>query len=147
MSVPIGKTQHVLTLEGSSTDNFLKRWLAFFIGGVVALIVEVVFLPVKARTRLVESLEAAMRQIGEMETCVAGGIEEGINLDIYDPRALERFEHASGKANCALTAAETFRRWITRRALLPLTARKCPSVTTSPGSKVLSKVWQQYTKR
>ncbi|KAL8629599.1 hypothetical protein Q9189_004667 [Teloschistes chrysophthalmus] len=98
-----------MTVPGSSTDNFLKRWLAFFIGGVVALIVEVVFLPVKARTRLVESLEAAMRQIGEMETCVAGGIEEGINLDIYDPRALERFEHASGKANCALTAAETFR--------------------------------------
>ncbi|KAL8663087.1 MAG: hypothetical protein Q9202_004124 [Teloschistes flavicans] len=98
------------TVPGSSTDNFLKRWLAFFIGGIVALIVEVVLLPVKARTRLVESLEAAMRQIGEMETCVAVGIEEGINLDIYDPRALERFEHASGKANSALTAAETFRR-------------------------------------
>ncbi|KAL8638025.1 MAG: hypothetical protein Q9228_004783 [Teloschistes exilis] len=97
-----------MTVPGSSTDNFLKRWLAFFIGGIVALIVEVVFLPVKARTRLVESLEAAMRQIGEMETCVAVGIEEGINLDIYDPRALERFEHASGKANSALTAAETF---------------------------------------
>lgn len=105
----------MLILEGSSTDNFLKRWLAFFIGGIVALIVEVVLLPVKARTRLVESLEAAMRQIGEMETCVAVGIEEGINLDIYDPRALERFEHASGKANSALTAAETFRRSDARR--------------------------------
>lgn len=117
----IGKARHTLMSEGSSTDNFLKRWLAFFIGGVVALIVEVVFLPVKARTRLVESLEAAMRQIGEMETCVAVGIEEGINLDIYDPRALERFEHASGKANSALTAAETFRRLNRKKIRPPLT--------------------------
>lgn len=94
---------------GTATENFLKRWIAFMIGGLVALIVEVVLLPVKARSRLTESLAAALKQINEMETCVAFGIEEGINLDVYAPEILSRFERASGKANGALSAAETFR--------------------------------------
>lgn len=95
--------------SGTATENFLKRWIAFMIGGLVALIVEVVLLPVKARGRLTESLAAALRQINEMETCVAYGIEEGTNLDVYAPEVLLRFEQASGKANGALSAAETFR--------------------------------------
>lgn len=74
----------------------------------MALVVEIGFLPVKARTRLVEALTAAIRWISEMETCIAAGIEEGVNLDVYDPKALIRFEGASGKANVALTAAEMF---------------------------------------
>lgn len=78
------------------------------IGGVVALVVEVALLPVKARTRLVESLAAALRHINEMEGCVAYGIEEGINLDVYAPEIAIRFERASTKAKGALTAAETF---------------------------------------
>ncbi|KAL8948961.1 MAG: hypothetical protein Q9222_004898 [Ikaeria aurantiellina] len=96
------------TVPGSATENFLKRWLAFFIGGVVALIVEMALLPVKARTRLVESLTATLCQISQMETCVATGIEEGMNLDIERLKILDRFEHASSKANSALAAAETF---------------------------------------
>ncbi|KAL9599407.1 MAG: hypothetical protein Q9219_003844 [cf. Caloplaca sp. 3 TL-2023] len=98
------------TVPGSATENFLKRWLAFIIGGVVALVVEVSFLPVKARTRLVESLTAAVRQIREMETCIAAGIEERVNLELDDPKILQRFEQASGKANGALAAAEMFRK-------------------------------------
>lgn len=74
----------------------------------MALIVEVGFLPVKARTRLVESLASVIRQIREMETCIAVGIEEGVNVNIYDPQRLKRFERASGKVNGALAAAETF---------------------------------------
>lgn len=76
----------------------------------MALVVEVAFLPVKARTRLVESLTAAVRQIREMETCIAAGIEEGVKLDVYDPKVLRRVERASAKANGALAAAETFRK-------------------------------------
>ena len=79
------------------------------IGGAVALVVEVMLLPVKARSRLVESLAAALKQINEMETCVAFGIEEGVNLDVYAPEVFLNFEKASGKANGALNAAETFR--------------------------------------
>jgi hypothetical protein len=78
------------------------------IGGVVALIVEMVVLPVKARTRLVESISAVLRQISEMENVIAIGIEEGRNLEGIPNYRIVEFEHASGKANSALTAAETF---------------------------------------
>ncbi len=79
------------------------------IGGLVALLVEVVILPVKARTRLVESLAAALHQINEMEQCIASGIEEGVKVDIFDAGIFLHFEDASGKAKAALGAAETFR--------------------------------------
>ncbi len=74
----------------------------------MALVVEIGFLPVKARTRLVESLTAAIRRVSEMEACIAAGIEEGVNLDVYHPKALIGFELASGKASEALAAAEMF---------------------------------------
>lgn len=79
------------------------------IGGAVALIIEVVLLPVKARTRMVESLVTSLRQITKMENCIALGIEEGSNFDVFNSEVLARFEHASGKASNALGAAETFR--------------------------------------
>ena len=78
------------------------------IGGIVALIAEVVLFPVKARTRLVESLAAALEQINEMEKCIAAGIEQGIKLDVYATANIVRFESAKGKANTALSAGETF---------------------------------------
>ena len=96
------------TVPGTPTENFLKRWIAFMIGGVVAIIVEVVLLPVKARDRLVESLAAALQQINDMEKCIASGIEGGSKLDLFSLENGTRFEHASSKANTALTAAETF---------------------------------------
>lgn len=96
------------TVPGSATENFLKRYIAFMIGGIVALIVEIVLLPVKARTRLVQSLAAALKQISEMEKCIAYGIEEGVKIDVYAAENISRFENASGKANGALSAAETF---------------------------------------
>ena len=80
------------------------------IGGGVALVVEVFLLPVKARTRLVESLAAALKQINDMETCVAFGIEQAGNLDVCAPEVISHFEKSSGKANVALGAAETFRK-------------------------------------
>ena len=78
------------------------------IGGTVALIVEVVLLPVKARTRLVESLAAAIEQINEMEKCLAAGIEQGAKINIHVAANIVRFENANEKANSALGAAETF---------------------------------------
>ena len=93
---------------GTPTDNFLKRWVAFMIGGIVALTVELVLLPVKARTRLVESLAAAIEQINQMEMCIAAGIEQGVKIDVYADTNKLRFENANGKANTALNAAETF---------------------------------------
>ncbi|KAL8894095.1 MAG: hypothetical protein Q9192_004625 [Flavoplaca navasiana] len=97
-----------MTVPASPTETFLRRWSAFLIGGTVALVVEIGFLPVKARTMLVESLTAAIRRISEMETCVSAGTEEGVNVDVYSPKILEQFERASGKANAALAAAGLF---------------------------------------
>ena len=67
-----------------------------------------VLLPVKARTRLVESISSALKQINDMEKCVAYGIEEGVKIDIFAKDNSQRFENASSKANGALIAAETF---------------------------------------
>ncbi|KUJ16747.1 uncharacterized protein LY89DRAFT_645634 [Mollisia scopiformis] len=96
------------TVPGTGTENSLKRLIAFLIGGIVALIVEVVLFPVKARDRLVESLAASMRQISEMEACLAYGIETEVNVDVHSAEVSARFERAKGKAQGALTAAETF---------------------------------------
>ncbi|KAF7931723.1 uncharacterized protein EAE98_004459 [Botrytis deweyae] len=97
------------TVPGSATENFLKRLIAFFIGGVVALIVEVALFPVKARDRLVESLACSIRQITEMEACLAYGIETEINnVNVRSPAVISRFSIAKGKAEAALAAAETF---------------------------------------
>ena len=97
------------TVPGNGTENFLKRWLAFMVGGAVALIVEMVLLPVKARTRMIESLATAIKQIGSMEACIAYGVETGADLSGgFPPAVFARFNRASGKAKTALSAAETF---------------------------------------
>ena len=80
------------------------------VGGTIALIVEIVILPVKARNRLIESLAASIKQISEMEGCIAFGIEEGTNVSAFPPEVFGRFDQASGRAKTALGAAETFRK-------------------------------------
>ena len=97
------------TVPGTATENFLKRWIAFMIGGVVAIIVEVVILPLKARTRMVESIATSIKQIGVMEACIAYGVETGEDLSGgFPPYVLSNFDRASRKAKTALSAAETF---------------------------------------
>jgi len=123
---------------GTSTDNFLKRWIAFLIGGVVALIVEVVLLPVKARTRLVEAIGSALVHISDMEKCIASGIEEGTNTNVYSAEISRRFGNSSVKANGALTAAEMFRMWI-KVSIGLSNAFQSPFVVTSHASRDLSK--------
>lgn len=95
------------TVPGTPTENFLKRWIAFSIGGVVALLVEVMLLPVKARTRLVESIASSLHHITEMEKYIAYGIDSGVKVEFIGGQTRE-FEKARSKANSALTAAETF---------------------------------------
>ncbi|KFY65709.1 hypothetical protein V496_02370 [Pseudogymnoascus sp. VKM F-4515 (FW-2607)] len=96
------------TLSGGAVDNFLKRLIAFLIGGTVAIFIEFIVLPVRARDRLVESLAAAIQKISEMEACLAYGVESGKNTDARSPEVIERFEIAMGKAEDALGAAATF---------------------------------------
>jgi uncharacterized membrane protein YgaE (UPF0421/DUF939 family) len=96
------------TVSDTPTETFLKRLIAFLVGGVVALIVQVVLFPVRARDRLVESLAASIHQIIEMEACLAYGIETEANIDVHAPAVSQRFERAKAKAGGALSAAETF---------------------------------------
>ncbi|OBT41288.1 hypothetical protein VE00_08429 [Pseudogymnoascus sp. WSF 3629] len=96
------------TLSGGAVDNFLKRLIAFLIGGTVAIFIEFAVLPVRARDRLVESLAAAIQKISEMEACLAYGVESGKNTDARSPEVIARFEVAMGKAEDALGAAATF---------------------------------------
>lgn len=108
MSIVVLATE-VHAVPGSATENFSKRLIAFFIGGVVALVIEVTLFPVKARDRLVESLACSIRQITEMEACLAYGIETEINnVNVRSPAVISRFSVAKGKAEAALAAAETF---------------------------------------
>ena len=104
-----GLFEPVLTARsGSATENFLKRWIAFLVGGVVALIVEVAISPVKARNRLIESLAASIKQISKMEGHIAFGIEERVNVKSFPSEVVTQFEQASTSAKTALGAAETF---------------------------------------
>ena len=96
------------TVPGSATENYLKRLIAFLIGGTVALFVEIVLLPIKARDRLVESIASSLIQITEMEACLAHGIESEANVNVHEPAVRSRFERAKNKAQGALGAAETF---------------------------------------
>lgn len=96
------------TVPGTATETFLRRLIAFLIGGVVALAVEIVIFPVRARDRLVESLATAMRQLSKMEGCLAYGIETETNIEAQSASVSIRFQRAKGKAESALQAAETF---------------------------------------
>lgn len=96
------------TVPGTATENFWKRLIAFLIGAVIALIVEFTLFPVRARDRLTESLAASIRQISDMEACLAYGIETEVNVDVRAPEVSDRFDKAKAKAQGALTAAETF---------------------------------------
>ncbi|KAH8894056.1 hypothetical protein GQ53DRAFT_839737 [Thozetella sp. PMI_491] len=100
------------TVQNTSTpawENFLKRMAAFVAGGAIALLVEMVLYPVRARHRLVESLSACIGQVAHMEAVIAAGVEHPENLgNIKSARQYKRFSRAKSKAQSALSAAETF---------------------------------------
>lgn len=93
---------------GTATENFLKRWLAFSIGAIVALTVELTVFPTKARSRLVDCVASTLCQIHEMETAIATHLDDGNKYDAISPELLRHFNKASSKANASLRGAETF---------------------------------------
>ncbi|KAK3944791.1 hypothetical protein QBC46DRAFT_455849 [Diplogelasinospora grovesii] len=92
---------------GAAWENFTRRLIAFLVGGIVALIVEVAIYPVRARDRLVESLSSCITQISHMQASVATGIEHPERKPSHK-RLEARFNNAKQKAQSALSAAETF---------------------------------------
>ncbi|KAF5019611.1 hypothetical protein F66182_8377 [Fusarium sp. NRRL 66182] len=92
----------------SAYENFYKRLTCFVIGGVVALGVEMLLYPVRARDRMVESLSSSIKQVQNMQAAMAVGLDSPIKPDFRDPGLHKRFAYAKAKARGALAAAETF---------------------------------------
>ncbi|RDA90861.1 hypothetical protein CP533_3214 [Ophiocordyceps camponoti-saundersi (nom. inval.)] len=88
-------------------EIFYKRLVAFLIGGLVAMLVEVVIAPVRARDRLVECLSYSVRQIQKMEKTLSVGIDGPWSPNIHSKSLLARFKRARDKAQGALAEAET----------------------------------------
>lgn len=82
--------------------------VCFLIGGTIAVLVELILFPVRARDRLVESLASAIQQITNMEASVAVGIESPESVNLQSEALNARFTRAKDKAEAALTAAQTF---------------------------------------
>jgi large-conductance mechanosensitive channel len=94
---------------GPAWGNFVKRLVAFLVGGTVALIVEVVLYPVRARDRLVESLSSSIGHISRMQGLLATGSESPSKVtELRSKRLNARFASANQKAQNSLSAAETF---------------------------------------
>ncbi|KAG6035745.1 hypothetical protein E4U40_001919 [Claviceps sp. LM458 group G5] len=91
----------------SASEIFYKRLVAFLVGGVVAIAVEALILPVRARDRLVESLSVSVRQIQRMQAAVAVGIDDPHRPKFRSRKLFDRFSHCRDKAQAALGAAQT----------------------------------------
>ncbi|KAI1503683.1 hypothetical protein F5X99DRAFT_87720 [Biscogniauxia marginata] len=89
-------------------EIYLKRMICFLIGGTVALLVELILFPVRARDRLVESLASSIQQISNMEASIAVGIDSPTNIDVKSHAFNANFSHHKEKAEQALSAARTF---------------------------------------
>ncbi|KAK7418365.1 hypothetical protein QQX98_003985 [Neonectria punicea] len=94
--------------NGTAVENLYKRLTAFVVGGAVALLVELFLYPVRARDRLLESLSASVRQVQNMQSAMAVGIDCPDKPDFRAPALHKRFNLARAKARGALAAAETF---------------------------------------
>ncbi|PHH69210.1 hypothetical protein CDD82_7919 [Ophiocordyceps australis] len=89
-------------------EVFYKRLVAFLIGGSVAMVVEVVVTPVRARDCLVKALSDSLDHIQKMQRAMYVGIDGPERPDLQSQALLNRFTHARDGAQDGLNAAETF---------------------------------------
>ncbi|UZP40842.1 hypothetical protein NXS19_008658 [Fusarium pseudograminearum] len=92
----------------SAQDNFIRRWLCFLVGGLVAVAVEMFVFPVRARDRLIESLSVSIKQVQNMQAAMAVGLGSPAKPDFRDPGIIKRFNLAKDRAQEALALADTF---------------------------------------
>jgi hypothetical protein len=74
----------------------------------VAVVVEVLVFPVRARDRLLDSLSLSIKQVQDMQAAMAVGLDSPAKPDFRDPGIAKRFNYAKGQAQAALAAADTF---------------------------------------
>lgn len=89
-------------------EVFYKRLVAFIIGGVVAVLIEIFIYPVRARDRLVDSLSSAVVHVQNMQAVIAVGIDHPERPNFRSRKLYARFKRAREKAQSCLTAAETY---------------------------------------
>lgn len=89
-------------------EVFYQRLVAFIIGGVDAVLVEIFIFPVRARDRLVDSLADAVVHVQNMQAVIAVGIDHPERPNFRSRKLYTRFKRARDKAQSCLTAAETY---------------------------------------
>ncbi|GAP84897.1 putative malate aliminium toerance [Rosellinia necatrix] len=104
----VGLATVVRVNDDAPWQTYVKRLVCFLVGGVVALTVEMVLYPVRARDRLVESLVTSISQISVMESSVAVGVESPSAVDTKLQALNADFKGAKDKAEQALGAARAF---------------------------------------
>ncbi len=71
------------------------------VGGTVALLVQTILYPVRAR-------DPPLRQVANMQQAIAAGVDSPVKVNLQDAKLNSRFAHAKDKAETALLAAEAF---------------------------------------
>lgn len=88
--------------------QFAKRCLAVGYGGVIALIVQVLFYPVKARDQLTSEVAFVCGCISHMELIFASGLEGEITLESLDESKYRQIVRLSSSAKAALDRAKSY---------------------------------------
>lgn len=70
--------------------------------------VELMLYPARARDRMVEALSSCIKQMTNMQTAIAVGVDNPSAMDLHSLKVQRQFERSRAKAMAALTAAETF---------------------------------------
>lgn len=89
-------------------DYFAKRCLAVGYGGVIALIVQVLFYPIKARDQLTSEVAFVCGCISNMELIFAPGLEGEITVNSLEDSKYQQIVRLSSSAKAALDRAKSY---------------------------------------
>lgn len=96
-------------IKSSILVSFAKRCLAVGYGGIVALVVQLIFFPIKARDQLNEEIAFVCGCISEMELLYASGLEgEPLKSSMTEAR-YKKFARISQSAKSALARADAYK--------------------------------------
>lgn len=96
-------------IKSSILTSFAKRCLAVGYGGGIALIVQVLFFPIKARDQLNEEIAFVCGCITEMELLYASGLEDESGKESMTDARYKKFTNISQSAKSALARANAYK--------------------------------------
>jgi uncharacterized membrane protein YgaE (UPF0421/DUF939 family) len=96
-------------IGGSIAANFGKRCLAMLYGGLVALVCQLIFFPIKARDELVKEVAFSTGAISKLSLLYASGLDgENVLLSLSDER-FEAFTKLLAQSKASLNRADAYR--------------------------------------